>query len=207
MATDDPEVPLSFDEEPCLECPHDLTAHSRRLGCWLCDCTFGRPAAVGQGGEAAADSRYVQAWFLFVTAGGRPATSAADKRHVTIAVTRDCRVIVTRPPDVEALAPELEAGIAARTEEARALAARRSEILDAQARGLALASGEGHPCPDCGHELEWHSPRPGCWICPCTTGTAAASPADGVPPGLSWTLGRRTLARLRAAVTCAARRR
>jgi hypothetical protein len=34
-----PTVPL-----PCPRgCPHPLTVHSADLGCWLCDCTHGRP--------------------------------------------------------------------------------------------------------------------------------------------------------------------
>jgi hypothetical protein len=29
---------------PCpRSCPHPLTVHSTDLGCWLCDCTYGRP--------------------------------------------------------------------------------------------------------------------------------------------------------------------
>jgi hypothetical protein len=42
-------VPLS--DTPGTPCPsgyegcqHDLTVHSADLGCWLCDCTYGRPS-------------------------------------------------------------------------------------------------------------------------------------------------------------------
>jgi hypothetical protein len=41
-------VPLSDRPVPCPDgCPHPLTVHSADLGCWLCDCTYGRRAGWG----------------------------------------------------------------------------------------------------------------------------------------------------------------
>lgn len=42
-------VPLAdMPGTPCpsgyVGCDHDLTVHSADLGCWLCDCTYGRPS-------------------------------------------------------------------------------------------------------------------------------------------------------------------
>jgi hypothetical protein len=76
--------------------------------------------------------RYVQAWFLFCDADGRVSSLPGERRHVTVAVTRDCRVVVTRPGDVTALAPELDATVTARIAEADAYAARRRDDLGAQ---------------------------------------------------------------------------
>jgi hypothetical protein len=149
MATDDPEVPLSIDEESCpAGCPHDLTAHSRRLGCWLCDCTFGRarPAAGGQGDEAAGSSRrYVQGWFLFVGPDGE-LSKALDAARISIGATRAGRVRVTVPEGLD-IAPGLADHVARRitdaAREARARAAWFTPGTDGQGSPTVAATRAG----------------------------------------------------------------
>ncbi len=48
--TDDAPIPLAdtpgtLCPAPYEGCDHDLTVHSADLGCWLCDCTYGRQDA------------------------------------------------------------------------------------------------------------------------------------------------------------------
>lgn len=38
-------VPLTGQAAPCPECSEPLSVHSADLGCWLCDCTYGRGPA------------------------------------------------------------------------------------------------------------------------------------------------------------------
>jgi hypothetical protein len=50
--TDTGDAPIPLAGTPGTPCPapyegcdHDLTVHSADLGCWLCDCTYGRQDA------------------------------------------------------------------------------------------------------------------------------------------------------------------
>jgi hypothetical protein len=136
------EVPLGAG--PCPECEHGLMTHSASLGCWLCECTFGRPRAARQGAAEAA--RYVQAWFVFVGAdgNGRLSTDRAA-RCISIGATHGGRVRVNMPEGLGDIAPEVADRVAGRIAEAAAIARQGAAIAPLLRRaetGLAC-------CPEC----------------------------------------------------------